>query len=191
MDTNKFDFFVAKYRSAEPEELQELHSRADSLAEEAQAALRQVASERSLSLTQQQPTASLSPSSERRAARDAEERAYSPVRAELIHLRKVWFLWSIPLSLLAGIFYGFAAPSAKGTLMSLPVGLVGLFAIVWPLYCLYKLSHAVDPKRSVAWAMVATQFVPIVGWLSAISLVLKAGRIRRAVLRSKHAASDA
>lgn len=183
MDANKFDYFVAKYRAAEEEELLDLGSRATSLAEEAQAAIAQVASERAISLTQKEqaaPPAML----DRKAAREAEEKSYSAARAEIVHIRKMWFLWSLPLAFFAAFVYAGTAESAKGTFMGPPVALVGLFAFVWPLYCLYKLSRAVDPKRSVAWGMVAVQFLPIIGWLAAISLVLKAGRIRKAVAAS-------
>lgn len=183
MDSNKFDYFVAKYRVAETEDLLDLGSRANSLAEEAQAALTQVADERAISLTQKQQAA-LPAKLDRRAAREAEEKSYSAALAEIVHIRKMWFLWSLPLAFLAGFVYRGAAESVKGTFMGPPVALVGLFAFVWPLYCLYKLSCAVDPKRSVAWGMVAVQFLPIIGWLAAISLVLKAGRIRKAVAAS-------
>jgi hypothetical protein len=179
MDASKFDYFMARYRVAEEEELIELASRQSVLAEEAQAALRQAAVERGLSLDEESQVA-LPQKVSRKAAQDAEETAYSLVRVELIQERKVWFLWSLPLSLGAGAIYGAGAESTKGTLMALPVASLGLFAVVWPLYCLYKLSRSVEPKRAVAWAMVATQFLPIIGWLAAISLVLKAGRIRKA-----------
>ena len=182
MDQDKIDYFIAKYRAADAEELLEVASRASSLAEEAQAVLRQVSSERGISLQQERQVASPLPSKpDRRAAREAEERSYSPARAEIIHIRKVWFIWSLPLAFLAGFVYVGAPESARGTFMGTLVALVGLLAFLWPLYCLYKLSRAVDPKRSVAWGMVAVQLFPIIGWPAAISLVLKAGRIRRAI----------
>jgi hypothetical protein len=190
MDKNKFDYFVAKYRAADADEILELGSRAASLADEAEAALRQVAAERTLTLRDGQQIAT-PPRDSRKAAREAEEGSYSPARAELIHIRKMWFLWSLPLALLAGFVYGGAAESAKSTVMAAPVALVGLFAFVWPLFCLYKLSRAVDPKRSVAWAMVAACFIPIIGWLAPISLVRKAGRIRRSVTGSINTADVA
>jgi hypothetical protein len=184
MDTAKFDYFVAKYRAAHADELKDLGSRASTLAEEAEAALRQVAAERGLAVQGGQHDATpTSPAlTPRQAARAAEERSYSAAGAELVHIRQVWFLWSLPLAFAAGFVYGAMAESARGTLMGLPVALIGLFALVWPLYCIYKLSRAVDPKRSVAWAMVGACFIPIIGWIAPISLVLKAGRIRKAAI---------
>jgi hypothetical protein len=182
MDTNKFDYFVAKYRAAEASELIELGARTTSLAEEAEAALRQVAGERALVLQEQQQTPTTS-RDQKKAARELEEKSYSPARAEIIHVRKVRLLWSFPLAFCAGFAYQSAAESVKGTIMGPPIALLGLFGFVYPIYCVYKLSRAVDPKRSVAWAMVAACFTPVIGWLALISLVLKAGRIRKAARR--------
>ena len=181
MDTDKFDYFVAKYRATDADELSEFGSRVASLAEEAEAALRQVVAERGLELPSAQET-NAPPRSLRQAVRAAEENSYSAAGAELVHIRKVWFLWSLPLAIGAGFVYGSMAETAKGTLMGLPVALIGLFAFVWPLYCLYKLSRSVDPKRSVAWVMVVACFIPIIGWIAPISLVLKAGRIKKAAI---------
>ena len=189
MDTAKFDYFVAKYRATDTDQVLELGARADSLAEEAAAALRQVAAERGLALSEAKEGATpTSPAlSPKQAARAAEESSYSTARAELIHIRKVWFLWSLPLAFAASVLYGLMAESARGTIMAPPVALLGLFAFLWPLYCIYKLSRAVDAKRAVAWAMVAVCFIPIIGWIAPISLVLKAGRIRKASLSANRA----
>jgi hypothetical protein len=189
MDTDKLAYFVEKYRATDADELSELLPTASSLAEEAEAALRQVAAERGITAdaAHQAPSIKSPTLTSRQAAREAEERSYTATGAELVHIRKIWFLWSLPLAFAAGFVYGLMAESARGTFMGPPVALFGLFAIVWPLYCIYKLSRAIDPKRSVAWAMVAACFIPIVGWLAPISLVLKAGRIRKYSLSARRA----
>lgn len=102
---------------------------------------------------------------------------HSPIRAELIKLRLSWFGWAIAISASAGLMYGLSAESAGGTPFGAVVGAIGMVALVLPLYALYKLSMAVEPKRSVAWAMVALQAVPIIGLVAVISLAMKAGRI--------------
>lgn len=186
MDKAKFDYFLAKYRATDATELMELGLRIATLAEEAEAALRQAATERGLTLQyQNNEDASQPPASPRQVARASGEQAYSAAGAEIVHIRKVWFLWSLPLTFAAGIVYGWMAESVRGTLMGPPVALIGLFSLVWPLYCIYKLSRAVDPRRSVAWAMVVACFIPVIGWIAPISLVLKAGRIWKSAMATR------
>lgn len=68
MDPNKTAYFVAKYKAATTEELEELAGRRDSLAEEAEAALVQVAKERGVQVkTGVGSVAALEPSPEDRA----------------------------------------------------------------------------------------------------------------------------
>ena len=179
MDTTKFDYFLAKYRAADPDELIELGARINSLAEEAEAALRQVVEERSLVL--HEPQGDLTDTGRKLTTVELEERSYSPARAEMIHIRKMRLLWSFPLVFVAGFIYSSFADSVRGTLMGPPVALIGLFAYLYSTYCVYKLSRAIDPKRSVAWGMVAVCLIPIIGWFALISLILKASRIRNAV----------
>ena len=192
MDTAKFDYFVAKYRSTDLDELRELAPQASLLAEEAEAAFRKVAAERGVPIESgedvERAASPVRPS--RPAAAAVAERAYSAAGAELVHIRKVWFLWSLPVAVGAAFLNGYMAQSVKGTFMGPPVALLGLFALVWPLYCVYKLSRAVDPKRSVAWAMVVACFIPIIGWIAPISLVLKAGRIKKAAVAASLAADS-
>ena len=102
---------------------------------------------------------------------------YSATRIEIIRIRRSWLLWSIPISFGLGFVYGFFAEGARSNPFGFVIGLIGLFAFVWPLNCLFKLSKAVEPKTSVAWMMVAIQLIPIIGLIAAISLVLKAGRV--------------
>ena len=67
--------------------------------------------------------------------------------------------------------------AAKGSAVGVMVGLVGLAALIWLFYCLFKLSTAIEPRRGVAWSMLALQLVPVVGLVAVVSLVLKAGKI--------------
>jgi hypothetical protein len=180
MDKDKFDYFVSKYRTADEEELQELWPRITSLAEEAEAALRQVATERAL-VPQERHQVPATAKDQKKAALELEEKSYSPARAEIIHVRKMRLLWSFPLAFAAGFIYHSAAAAVRGTAMGPPIALIGLFGFIYPIYCVYKLSISVDPKRAVAWGMVIACFIPVFGWLALVSLVLKAGRIRKAV----------
>lgn len=68
MDSNKTAYFLAKYRAASTEELEDLAGRRGSLAEEAEAALVQVAKERGVVVrTEVGSVAALEPSPEDRA----------------------------------------------------------------------------------------------------------------------------
>lgn len=176
MDSEKFAYFLSKYRSADDEELRALGARIDSLADEAQEALSRTLRERGLS-----PPPEQRPETPKAEQPDSQSDAatYSRTGLEIIQIRKRWFLWSIPLAFAAGFVYGNMAESARGSPIGVLAALFGLFAFIWPLYCLYKLSRALDPKRSVAWIMVIVQFIPILGWIAAISLVLKAHRITK------------
>lgn len=175
MDQQKLNYFVSKYEAMSNSDIMDLRAQVGDMAEESEAALRQVAAARGVSIREATPPRS------QLTEQEIEERAFSPIRAELIHVRKTWFLWSLLIALAAGSFYGAFSGMTKDSPFGLLVALCGLFAIVWPLYCLYKLSYAVDPRRSVAWAMVVAVFVPIIGWIAPISLVLKASRIRKVV----------
>ena len=179
MDNEKIRFFVSRYRQAEEDEILNLLTRLDSLAEEAQAALRQVAEERSIVLTQTIASQIRHEQLAELPAKTIEEKSFSPEAAASIHEKKILFLWSIPIGFAAGILYRLYIPALSTAAFMPAILAVGAISIVWPLFCLYRLSRSIDPSRSVAWTMVGTQFIPIIGWIAAISLVLKAGRIRR------------
>lgn len=104
---------------------------------------------------------------------------YSPIRVEIIKIRRTWFLWSIALALGFGLIYGSFAESEKGTVFGALVGLLAVVGFWLPMYCLYKLSMAVEQSRATAWGNVAWQLVPFFGLVAAFSLVSKAGRIVR------------
>ena len=181
MDSEKLAYFLSKYRSTDDEELRALSARIDSLAEEAQEALGRTLRERNLPpLPVQRPEGDKPEPSDSRP----ETANYSRAGLEIIRIRKRWLLWSIPLAFGAGFIYGNMAEGSRGTPFGVLAALFGLFAIVWPLYCLYKLSRALDPKRSVAWIMVIAQFIPVLGWIAAISIVLKAHKLTKGLAAS-------
>jgi hypothetical protein len=179
MDKEKLEFFVSRYRGVDADEIMSLLARTESLAEEAQAALLQVAEERSIVFTEAIASQIRREQLVELPAKTIEERSFSREAADSIHEKKVLFLWSIPIGFGSGIVYRLLMPKLGTTILASAIFLVGVLSIVWSLYCLYRLSRSIDPSRSVAWTMVGTQFIPIIGWISAISLVLKAGRIKR------------
>ena len=173
LDQQKVEFFVSRYRGEDHDEVARMLSRIDSLAEEAQVALLQVAAERSISpseppkeLIEQESQSSPDP-------REVEERSYSREAALKILSLRNRLLLSIPIWII-GVF------AIKAGIPILVFFWIG--SLIWMTYCLYKLSMAIDPRPGVAWAMVGTQGIPIIGWIALASLLLKAGRIAKAVL---------
>jgi hypothetical protein len=57
------------------------------------------------------------------------------------------------------------------------LGIVAAGAILGYLVNVYLLSKALEPKASVAWLVLALQFLPILGVPIAISMIIKAGRL--------------
>jgi hypothetical protein len=102
---------------------------------------------------------------------------YSPIRIEIIRIRRSWFLWSIAIAFGFGLIYGTFGASEKGTVFGSFVGLLAMVGLWLPMYCLYKLSMAVEPNPAVAWSKLAWQIVPFFGLVVAFSLVSKAGRV--------------
>lgn len=173
IEQQKVEFFVSRYRGFDDDEIVRLLSRVDSLAEEAQSALRQVAAERSKSLSEHAVKLIAQENLGNVDLVEVEEKSYSREAALLILSLRNRLLLSIPIWLL-GVF---AIRAGVPILVFFWIG-----ALAWMMYCLYRLSSAIDPRPSVAWTMVAIQAIPIIGWVALISLLLKAGRISKAVL---------
>lgn len=111
---------------------------------------------------------------------------YSPIRVEIIKIRRSWFLWSVAIAFGFGLIFGTFAESEKGTVFGFFVGLLGIVGLWLPMYSLYKLSMAVESNASIAWTTLAWQLVPFFGLVVAFSLVSKAGRIVRSLPISRH-----
>lgn len=178
LDQAKLAFFLEKYRKTDPDELIDLASRKGYLSDEADAALRQVATERGIDLAQAVTTAAAARTAQK-SALEIEEGSYSEFDVARIHALKIRLLWSLPIALTVGFLSGYLSVPFRDTPLAIlpPLGI--LFSMLWPVVCVYKLSMAVEPRRMVAWTMVVACFVPILGWIAPISLILKAGRIRR------------
>ena len=174
MDVEKVEFFVSRFRRFPEDEILSALARVDTLVEEAQVALKKVASERSIILSDELANQIHSEQLAEIPANIAEERSYSAAAVGDIHAKTVSFLWSIPLGLAMAFFLRSYAPNSG------IAKLIPSISMALPLYCLYRLSLSIDSSRSVAWTMVGIQAIPVVGWVAAISLVLKARRIKAA-----------
>lgn len=117
MDQEKLAFFVAKFRALAEEEFAETYRRSNSLAEEAEAAVRQVASERGTSLSER--------------GQETHEAATEFSDAERIEqTRQSTEIWNSSLSKRVQLQFGFQAIVFSGALL----GTSGLrFGALWLL----------------------------------------------------------
>ncbi|HMM85784.1 hypothetical protein [Azohydromonas sp.] len=68
------------------------------------------------------------------------------------------------------------AGSLFGALLQPLLGIAVAVGVVLSLVAVYKMSISLDPRRSLAWLIVVAQFVPIIGLLIVISMILKLRR---------------
>lgn len=177
LDQQKVEFFLSRYREEDHDEVANLLFRIDSLVEEAQVALRQVAAERSISPSESAMELIAQESQSTPDPREVEEKSYSREKALLIlNLRNQVLLsvpiWIVGLIVAKGVssnFFPFVFPIALG-------------AGAWMSRCIYQLTLAIDPRPAVAWTMVSIQAIPVIGWLALASLLRKAARISKFVL---------
>ncbi|MBT9596660.1 MAG: hypothetical protein IV094_11805 [Vitreoscilla sp.] len=125
MDQDKFAFFVAKFRAFDDEEFLETCQRSNSLAEEAEAAVRQVASERGTSLPDRSSQDTAAAGTE---LTDAERREQTRQSTEL---------WNGSLSKRVQLQFAFHAIVFSGALLGtsgLRFGALWLLALCVALY---------------------------------------------------------
>ena len=74
---------------------------------------------------------------------------------------------------------GLGVERLQSSLLGFLVGVVALGSLIAYLILIFLLTRSLDPKPSLAWTVLLLQLIPILGFIVAISTIIKGIKVSR------------